>query len=488
MRTSFILAPITALFVITSFALAQQPSYSAEFLGPGSGVTRMNASGVIIGSDTTTFGGMRGWVAKSGSAPAALPLPAGRLTSWANDVNDLGVIVGSVSSSSFSPEFGGVACAWYPKLGGGYDIVEFGILPGDNRSDALGVNDVGDVVGYSADSMFREPVLFTGPSGLQNLSATGVFDPQKINDQRVLIDVTGKRLDLDTMVVENLGHPAGSFSAVNCYDINELGQVAASAISTTSTNCNRYVARYSDGIGWEVFGACGQNNGASEVNDLGDMLTFVTLTHYARFEGEGTFALDSLITSPAGQWSVLTWTGGTAMNDARELAVGAQNLVTGQVGVVLLTRDAPVGTQICSGDGSVAACPCGNPSVAGEGCKNSSGHGAKLAANGSASVAADNLVLRVTQAAAGKPALFFQGANSVAVPFQDGILCAGGSIKRLQAVTLDATGASQSTASIVTQGGVVPGVTRVYQAWFRDPQGPCGTSSNLSSAVQITWQ
>ncbi|MCK6446093.1 MAG: hypothetical protein L6Q99_06840 [Planctomycetes bacterium] len=484
MRNSFLVSTVSC--VLASVAAAQQPTYTAEFLGAGTGVTRMNASGVIVGHDTTTFGGVRGWVAKSGSAPAALPLPAGRLSSWANDINDAGVIVGAVSSSSFSPEFGGVACAWYPKTGGGYDVVEFGILPGDNRSNALGVNDVGDVVGFSADSMFRVPVLFTGPSGLFDLSATGVFDPQKINDQRVLVDVTGKRLDLDTLVVENLGHPAGSYSAVNCADINESGQVAASAILTTSTNCNRQVARYSDVIGWEVFGNCGQHNGATAINDLGDMLTFMTITPYVRFEGEGTFAIDDLI-SPAGQWASLVWVGGRALNDARQIAIGAQNLVTGQVGVVLLTRDVPVGTTICSGDGSVAACPCGNSSVAGEGCKNSSGVGAKLAASGSASVAADDLVLRVTQAAANKPALFFQGVNTIAVPFQDGILCAGGAIKRLQAVTLDASGAAQSTVSIVAQGAVVPGVTRTYQAWFRDPQGPCGTSSNLSSAVQLTW-
>jgi hypothetical protein len=477
---------LAAAAALTALAAAQQPVYTAEYLGPGTGITRMNASGVIVGYDTTIFGGIRGWVARSGSAPAPLPLPAGRQSSWANDVNDLGVIVGAVSSTS-SPEFSGVACAWYPKPGGGYDVVEFGILAGDNRSNALGVNSAGDVVGYSADSMFRTPVLFTGPGGLVDLSATGVFDPQKINDQRVLIDVTGKRLDLDTMVVENLGHPAGSYSAVNCWDVNESGQIAAAAILTTGGNCNRQVARYSDVVGWEVFGGCGQNNGASAINDLGDMLTFMTVTPYVRFEGEGTFVVDDLI-EPPGHWLTFTWSGGRAINGARQIAVSAQNLVTGQVGIVLLTRDTPVGTTICSGDGSVAACPCGNGSVAGEGCKNSSGLGAKLAASGSANVAADDLVLRVTQAAAGKPALFFQGSASVALPFKDGILCAGGGIRRLQAVTLDATGFAQSSASIVAKGAVVPGVTRVYQAWFRDPQGPCGTSSNLSAAVQITWQ
>lgn len=473
---------------LAALAAARQPAYRAEYLGPVSGATRMNASGVIVGTDTSAFGGVRAWVASSGSPAAPLPLPPGRLTSWANDVNDAGVVVGAVSSSSYSPEFGGIATAWYPNGSGGYTVVELGMLPGHVRSDALGLNDVGDVIGFSANSMYRYPVLFTGASGIQDLTATGLFDPQKINDQRVLIDVTGKRMDLDTMVVQSLGLPAGSYIATNCYDINELGQVAGVAIRATSTSCVQVAARYTDGVGWETYGSCGPYNGATRINDLGDLRLVFVNEGWVRFEGEGTFKIEDLIQADVGYWYVYLFGGGSGLNNSRQMAVAGSNPVTGQAGLLLLTRDTPVGTQICYGDGSSGNCPCGNSSAAGEGCANSTGVGAKLAASGSANVAADDLVLRVTQAAPGKPALFFQGASTIAVPFQDGILCAGGTIKRLQAVTLDANGFAQSNVSIVTSGVVVPGVTRTYQAWFRDPQGPCGTSSNLSSAVQITWQ
>jgi hypothetical protein len=45
-----------------------------------------------------------------------------------------------------------------------------------------------------------------------------------------------------------------------------------------------------------------------------------------------------------------------------------------------------------------------------------------------------------------------------------------------------------STVSIVTRGNVVPGMICVYQGWFRDNSGPCGSGSNISSGVQLTWQ
>ena len=40
----------------------------------------------------------------------------------------------------------------------------------------------------------------------------------------------------------------------------------------------------------------------------------------------------------------------------------------------------------------------------------------------------------------------------------------------------------------VTGGAVAPGDSRVYQLWYRDPAlSPCGTGSNLSSALLVQW-
>jgi len=111
-----------------------------------------------------------------------------------------------------------------------------------------------------------------------------------------------------------------------------------------------------------------------------------------------------------------------------------------------------------------------------------------LKGSGSASVAKDDLVLHVTQGPPNRVALFFQGGTTVAAPFNDGILCAGSPIVRLQILALDSSGAASSSVPIAAKGGATPGVSRIYQTWFRDPQGPCGAGSNLSAALRIDWQ
>lgn len=152
-----------------------------------------------------------------------------------------------------------------------------------------------------------------------------------------------------------------------------------------------------------------------------------------------------------------------------------------------------VGTVFCPGDGSGGSCPCGNSGAPGHGCANGSHtQGARLITTGSASVAADDLVLSVSGSSSSQPGLLFQGTSRVAgglgVVFGDGLRCVGGSVVRLQPVAADAQGAAASSLSIVTKGAVVPGQTRRYQWWYRDPLGsPCGGGFNLSNGIEVVW-
>ena len=146
------------------------------------------------------------------------------------------------------------------------------------------------------------------------------------------------------------------------------------------------------------------------------------------------------------------------------------------------------GVPYCGGDGTSGACPCGNESAAGlgQGCRNSSGSGARLAAIGTASVAADDVVLNLTSTV-----LFFQGTAQTSAAFADGRLCVGGSIVRLAIQPYGGSIANYPGAlgPRVSTRGLVPasGGTRHYQAWYRDAPGPCGTHSNLSNGVTISW-
>jgi hypothetical protein len=165
---------------------------------------------------------------------------------------------------------------------------------------------------------------------------------------------------------------------------------------------------------------------------------------------------------------------------------------------VLLTRATGTGASgpgsaFCFGDGNGTACPCGNTSAAGEGCANDTGSGAILSASGSASIAADDLVLEASQLTPG-PGLFFQGNNQInsgnGNTFGDGIRCAGGQVVRLEVrFANNANGfTADSTISVATKGGVSIGDTKRYQFWYRDVgTSPCSNLFNLTNGYAVTW-
>ena len=328
---------IAAFFAGAALSLAGggPPSYTAQFLTPGLSAVNaagMNESGDVVGTSTTGTGA---WVSHGGAPAELLPLPPGAAFAFANEINDAGVIVGS---AGFAYPGYGFATAWLPDGAGGYTIQQFGTLAGDIYSDAIAVNNAGDIVGYSRDGMFRHPVLFSSPGGIQDLSPTGVSDPSAINEERVLVDHSNptQRLDLDTMDVEELDSPGSGYNSSWAEAINESGQVAGFVINTSSGNCLSHAARYTDGVGWEVLSGCGQSNSVRSMNDFGDVVMQLNVAPYVRFQGIGTFLVEDLIVAEVGHWFVINGSGLT-INNARQIAVPATNPDTGQSGIVLLT-------------------------------------------------------------------------------------------------------------------------------------------------------
>jgi len=156
----------------------------------------------------------------------------------------------------------------------------------------------------------------------------------------------------------------------------------------------------------------------------------------------------------------------------------------------------PVGEQSCFGDGSGAACPCGNSSWSGArlGCKNSLAVGASLTAIGTASIAHDGLVLHGDSMTKGA-VLFIQGMQrqvaGTEIVFGSGLRCVSGDVVRLS-IQNSVQGSSQYPAagqpSVSVRGGATAGATLHYQLWYRDGAAACpGSIWNLSNAVSIVW-
>jgi hypothetical protein len=149
----------------------------------------------------------------------------------------------------------------------------------------------------------------------------------------------------------------------------------------------------------------------------------------------------------------------------------------------------------CFGDGTGAACPCGNNGATGQGCANSvHGTGATLASTGAASTLDDSLILQTSGMPGNATCVFLQGTTAgSAVVFGDGLRCVGGTLIRLGVKT--ASGGSASYPGVgdlpVSVKGAVPtnGGMRAYQAWYRDNDATFCTSAtfNISSGLIVNW-
>ena len=142
-RVARALSPLFLIALPTLATHAQAPEYSAFAALSGGQPNAMNGHGQIVG--WTSASTIRAFVA-TGSDFELLPLPAGMLSSKANDVNDAGVIVGLVSDSSLAET--GFAARWDPTPAG-YVPTLLSPLPGLTYSNALAINNLGDIVGYT---------------------------------------------------------------------------------------------------------------------------------------------------------------------------------------------------------------------------------------------------------------------------------------------------------------------------------------------------
>jgi len=344
LRKSMVVLMITAAVLVglTSEpavrAADTPPQYQLQYLGPGT-PTAINNNGIVVGR-LINGNNYLPLVSANGAPWVALPAPAGAMSVFPTDVNDNGVIVGV----SFSPQWNPVAVRWTP-VGSGYSVEELPRLPGDASSYALGINNLGQIVG-ARRALGYAPTgqgwLYSDQQGPVDLAAQYNWwsYPTELNDVGQVIG-GAELLDLNAGTVRWIGDGPTNYNAVGAVDINNNGMMAGSA-SLRSTSLNIVsVFRYEGPAGWQYIDGTSKYTFASNINSRGD-IGYGELGAGLYLDGLGKFALGNLL-DPAvvnAGWAI---TGsGALINDQRQVAAVGTNSTAGQSGGVLLTPAGPL--------------------------------------------------------------------------------------------------------------------------------------------------
>ena len=256
----------------------------------------INENGDVTGWVTGSPG--RAWVFTDGTGTTLLPNLPGKANGFAWEINDFGQVAGCSGFESIEPPER--ATRWTSGV-----PQDLGTLGTDSR--AYSVNNLGHVAGSSTVS---------NPHGFFWSDATGIVDiapnlgfttAYDLNDADQVTGRAGNGFAFrwQNGVRADLPPPA-PWRYSNGLAINENGQIAGSVKNATGNSEN--FARYTDGVGWEVFGGFGQRNALWGINDLGDAvgqgLSPQFDVGFVYLEGVGLFQLNDLQETP-GQWFII---------------------------------------------------------------------------------------------------------------------------------------------------------------------------------------
>ncbi len=119
---------------------------------------------------------------------------------------------------------------------------------------------------------------------------------------------------------------------------------------------------------------------------------------------------------------------------------------------------------------------------------NSTGQPATISAGGSASIAANDLVLYASPVPASSNGIFYFGPTETQIPFGNGWRCVGGSTFRLGIVSAAGGALTRVVNNTLppAAGRLLPGTTWNFQAWFRDVAAG-GSNFNLSNGLRVPF-
>jgi probable HAF family extracellular repeat protein len=327
MRTSLFRVTVAVLLLVgigglstPARGVAAAPTYQVEDLGTLAGDSASVAIGINQSGDVVGWSvgptGTRAFLYTDEDGMTALPAPPGRPVTHARAVNGNGTVVGTASTGGSDI---GHAVRWQSGT-----ALDLGTLGTGTFSEGRAVNTAGVAVGHS----YTNGGSLLGIHAFRHDDAAGLVDltptaddahAEGINDAGQVAGWSeGRAFRLTGTTFTDLGVPvgfAGSFGSA----INDSGQVAGHLINATGSS--ERIFRYTDGVGMVILGGNGAFNRASGINSAGDVVgqgrPVLGLSQGFLFtDADGLQGLNSLIDPTAG-WFIL---GAGGINDAGQIA------------------------------------------------------------------------------------------------------------------------------------------------------------------------
>ena len=312
---------------VTTDPEATPATYVADFVATAASGADMNEAGDITGTSYRD----------TGCGPFCLP-PLDTVV-WRDGVRIVlpevpgltGISVGAINAQGWVAGFAGFpgtithAIVWKPN-GSTYDAIDLGVLPGTTISYAMGIDDLGRVVGWSTTSNFPpngSPFVWSESTGMVDLATQGFPDepPLAISPGgAVATQLTWYRLGNPNSVVPMPSAPQGFVVGTESTSINDDGDQARFLISTGPQNL-RYLFRFHHEGTWQQISLNGTGHlsryGVGSINAARDVSATVGSTGVIATGPDGLAQPLTPLLSPAYQGSEIAH--GGPMNSAGQI-------------------------------------------------------------------------------------------------------------------------------------------------------------------------